>query len=84
MIRGLLILERFGYRMLVCKITVFAFVVLVILTAWIKMTIDNDSKLAIDMYYGHYPVWFYCYCVLIVVETILIIVSVFWFLFLRN
>lgn len=84
MIHGLSILERCGHRMLVCKIAVFGFVVLAILTEWIKMTIENDSKLATDMYFGHYPNWFYCYCILVVTEVILVIVSVFWFLFLRN
>lgn len=70
--------------MLVCKIAVFGFVVLAILTEWVKMTISNDSKLATDMYFGHYPAWFYCYCALVITEVILVIVSVFWFLFLRN
>lgn len=69
---------------MIAKITIFFAVILVVWFVGIKMWYSEHPNEAIEAYVKKkWPKWYIAWIYCLMIEVILIVVSIFWFLFLR-
>ena len=68
---------------MIVKITIFFAVILVVCWLCMKVWFNEHPLEAIALQCGKYPIWYLIWCWGVLLEIVLIVVSIFWFLFLR-